>query len=130
MPSTVGNELIDLQHAVSDLQRKVRRLEGALDAADYADLNNSLKKVNEVLHGKERDGGLIDTVVRLTLLVDGDERYNVIGLRKRIEAVEIEMSKLVSQRNMIKWALVGMGVAGVSNAGALITVLAKVLGGP
>ncbi len=112
----VKREITDLQKDLTATRNALMRLQRRYEAheAQLTDVNAlSLKR----------------SVDRLILLVDGDPNSDVEGLRNRLEHVEDKANEIINQRNTLKWILIGMGLTGVTNAGALITVLVKTLGG-
>jgi chromosome segregation ATPase len=112
----VKREIAALQKDLASTRNALARLQRRYDVheAQVTDVNaTSLKR----------------SVDRLILLVDGDPNSDVEGLRNRLEHVEDKANEIINQRNTLKWILIGMGLTGVTNAGALITVIVKTLGG-
>lgn len=128
----MATELEQIQQTLEEMQRQFKSLEEVVKTRrdDERKLREQLKTITDILEGSDGKPGMKDCVERLVMLIDGDDAYNVMGFRKRIDIVEKKVDELITQRNMLKWALIGMGVAGLGNTGALLTILAKVVGVP
>lgn len=128
---TTGREITSLkktvsalQHQVTELERLVHGLESEQRASDV-----QISRISEILVGKDGDDGMRDNVERLVMIMNGDNAYRITGVREDIESIKKRIGILEDQRNMIKWGMLGVGVAGVTNVGAIVTVLIKALGG-
>lgn len=120
----------EIERALNSLKQEVADVRGEV-AGMHRLLLRVQREVSEhdTVLSKEGIAQLRQSVERLIVLIDGDERMDVNGLRERLEKVESRTVEIINQRNMLKWILIGMGLTGLTNAGALITVLIKVLGG-
>jgi len=122
----IQSELLGIHHCLVDLQRQINGHEEILKSqGSMSDLVASVNRVNALLVGENGKNGLKDTVERLLILIEGDERVGAVGLRYRLRKVEYGLDKLAEQRNMLRWILYGMGLAALTNTGALITVISK-----
>ena len=70
--------------------------------------------------------GLNDDLERIITLIDGDDQRDIVGLRGRMAKTEDGVKQLVDERNKLKWILVGVGLTGVTNLGAIITLISKI----
>lgn len=126
-----GHEMASLKKAVSSLQRQVAELERVVRNVESGQRSSEeqMLRINEILVGKNGENGLRDNVERMVMIMDGDSTYHITGTHEEIEALKRRIGVLEDQRNMIKWGLVGVGLAGATNIGAIITVLVKSFGG-
>lgn len=126
-----GREVSSLKKTLSTLQRQVNELERVVRCVETGQRANEtqLTQISEILVGKDGHDGLKENVERLVMIMDGDSAYHITGTREDIESLKKRIGALEDQRNMIKWGMIGVGIAGATNIGAIATVLIKALGG-
>lgn len=73
---------------------------------------------------------LQETVERLCILIEGEPRLGVSGLRAQYEQLTRATLAMEEERKRLKWILIGVALTGVTNAGAIIGVLVKIFGVP
>lgn len=125
----LGAEITGIQRILIKMQSDIRDLGDSVEEIRDKYDPSAVQKVIDIVNGTGGSSGLQKSVDRLITLIDGDATRDVEGVRHRIECLETEIDELKRQRDMVKWAIVGMSIAGVGNTGALITLLVKVLGG-
>lgn len=118
---SVPNSLTEIKQEIDRIGVEVRSLSVSVTALKTASpLSEDYKRFTEKIE-------------RLDLLINGDPTRDVEGVRHRLETAERELEDIAKLKTQIKYLLIGVGVSGVTgliNAGTLITLLTKVLGGP
>lgn len=113
---TVPNWAVRLTRDVETLKSTVR------------DLRADITRIDKGMNGMNMTA-LQETVERLCILIEGDPRLGVPGLRIQYEQLTRATVAMEEERKRLKWILVGVALTGVTNAGAIIGVLVKIFGG-
>jgi hypothetical protein len=122
------NTISGLTHAMIERDKRMTRIERSIKLIDVEEITQKIQFLTDILAGSDGKNGLRKSVDRMLILIDGDERYCVVGLAEQIADLKKEVDKLVLQRNQIKWAIVGMSIlTGLGNAEGIFKLLQPLL---
>lgn len=123
-------EVASIRSALVERDRKIARLERMIkDAISNDDISKQIVDINSVLQGRDGKNGLKGSVNRLLMLVDGNEQYCIVGIMDQIISLREEVSKLVTQRDQLKWALFGIGaITGLGSYSDIALLIKTILG--
>lgn len=111
------------------MTQEMARMESLISAMqdEQKTMNKQIKDLADCVG----NGGTVKKeVAHLVTLVDGDASLGVEGLRQSVERIDKCVNELVIQRRLIKWMLIVLGATSLVNAGQVLNLLVKALGGP